>query len=98
MSVQPSQPSQAMGTEATRAANGTRMNRASATCSLRDWVSPPMVARAGAGVVGGSYRVVMVLLGGVTYGTVTKTTTFKRVGARRRRPAPVGAGSLPAMP
>ncbi len=99
-SVQPSQPPQATGTAASSAANGTRMNRASATCSLRDWVSPPSVARGrGRGGLG-------VLQGG-GHGSPRrrylryrnqKWPTSKPAGARRRPDRPAGAGSLPAMP
>ena len=44
-SVQPSQPPQATGMAAATARNGTTMKTPRATCSLRDWVSPPEVAR-----------------------------------------------------
>src|SRR4051794_19265676 len=43
-SVQLSQPPQAIGTAARTARNGSRMNAPSASCSLRDWTSPPSVA------------------------------------------------------
>jgi hypothetical protein len=43
-SLQPSQPPQATGTAATTARNGSTMNAASATCSTRDWRSPPQLA------------------------------------------------------
>src|SRR4051812_17023242 len=65
-SVQPSQPPQATGIAAATARNGTAMNSPSATCSLRDWVSPPSVALSGRSSSAGRELVaVAVALGGV---------------------------------
>ena len=69
-SLQPSQPPQATGTAASTARNGTTMNTASATCSLRDWWSPPSVAPVAGevvavvgGAVGGPWQVACGCLG-----------------------------------